>query len=398
MNLWKSIAGTYEIKIVGASTADTLSKLNDEAITLLNVIVVDCLTIHLTVYRYQYAIVKSILEGRGDCVSIVRKRGVFWTLQSLEKRPVLLVGMLMLLFFAVFLPTRVLFVRVDGNSNISSNQIIEKAETCGVKFGASRRHVRSEKVKNQLLDIMPDLQWAGVNTYGCVAVISVEERNPTEEIKEVRGVASLVARIDGIVSKMTVIRGNPICTVGQAVKAGQVLVSGYTDCGLCVRAEVAQGEVFAKTHHVVSVITPAESSKRTEIIKTEQKYSLLFGKKLIKFYKDSGISDSRCVKIYKEKYIRLPGGFHLPVAIITEQWVSYSEDTEMASEENRFLWINDYTVSYLKDQMISGEIQQQDMAGSLQNDAYILKGDFACVEMIGKIRSEEILQSNENRD
>ena len=36
--------------------------------------------------------------------------------------------------------------------------------------------IRSEKVKNSLLQRIPQLQWAGINTDGCVAVISVREK------------------------------------------------------------------------------------------------------------------------------------------------------------------------------------------------------------------------------
>ena len=88
-------------------------------------------------------------------------------------RPVLLAGLGILFLLAMYLPSRVLFIRVEGNMQIPDRQILAAAEECGIRFGASRREVRSEKVKNALLSSVPQLQWAGVNTAGCVATISV---------------------------------------------------------------------------------------------------------------------------------------------------------------------------------------------------------------------------------
>lgn len=39
-------------------------------------------------------------------------------------------------------------------------------------------------MKNALLSAIPELQWAGVNTYGCRAVISVRERTLPERKPE----------------------------------------------------------------------------------------------------------------------------------------------------------------------------------------------------------------------
>ena len=91
---------------------------------------------------------------------------------------VLIIGLMLLLFFSVWLPSRVLFIEIQGNDTLSAQSILEEAKDCGIIMGASRRFVRSQQVKNTLLDKLPQLQWAGVETIGCVAVITVRERQP----------------------------------------------------------------------------------------------------------------------------------------------------------------------------------------------------------------------------
>ena len=141
-------------------------------------------------------------------------------MKGLLSRPVLLGGMGLLLAASLYLPSRVLFIRVEGNSVVDTREILAAAEACGIRFGASRREVRSEKVKNNLLEKVPDLQWAGVNTAGCVATISVRERQITAEEQAEEAVTHLVAARDGYIVSTTVTQGTPLVQVGQTVRAG----------------------------------------------------------------------------------------------------------------------------------------------------------------------------------
>ena len=201
--------------------------------------------------------------------------------------------------------------------------------------------------------------------------------------------ASIVAARDGIIRELTVTKGNPLCKVGQAVKAGQVLVSGYEDCGIVIKATRAEAEITAQTLRQIGAITPAASTIRGEIISTSVKYSLLIGKNQIKFYKDSGISDTRCVKMYSKEYLTLPGGFILPIALIKEECYYYDEQAVDFCEQD-FFWMEDFASDYLQGQMIAGSVLQADTAMELLDDCCIFTGRYACLEMIGQVKNEEI--------
>ena len=391
MNFFKSICGTYKIRISSASIAEALTAINVAQIHIFDVTFVDELTVTGTILAYTYRRLSALLVKRGDSLKIVGREGLFWTLLSLRRRPILLLGISLFTMLALYLPTRVLFVRVEGNKAVPTNAIIEKAEFCGIKFGVSRRNVRSEKVKNALLAAMPELKWAGVNTYGCVAVISVRERSTDEQKMHHSGVASIIAKTDGVITELTVIRGTPLCKEGQAVKKGQVLVSGYTDCGLMVKAEAADAEIFAKTRHDLCIVTPVKYQKVAAITPAGRNYYLKIGKKLINFSKDSGISSATCVKMYKENYLQLPGSFRLPIALVTEELYLR---TLVTDTEDDFGWLTDYSGIYLKNQMISGNILQSDFDGRSTNEKYTLTANFACLELIGQMRYEEILDGN----
>lgn len=391
MDLFDSICGEVTVEVTSADISAVLTAFSESGIVLHRVEAVSDLTVRLAVSRQNLKRVKRILQRRGENERILRRSGIFWGMKNLLRRPVLVVGLGMLILLALFLPSRVLFIRVEGNSRIPERLIMEQAQYYGVTFGANRRAIRSERVKNGLLGAIPELQWVGVTTEGCVAKIHVRERSRAEQINEQFVVTSIVASRDGVIHSCTVNQGNGLCKVGQAVTKGQVLISGYTDCGLSIRADRAEGEIMAQTNREISVVTPDFQLIKGPQRRSEKKFSLIIGKKRINFYKDSGILDTTCVKMYTENYMTLPGSFHLPVILLVEDWIYYDlTESETVDAETVLL---DFVDRYLASQMIAGQILHR----SETVDGCSLEGQYACLEMIGQVRYEESIPENEDR-
>lgn len=393
MGLFHSFAGLLYVRLTSADVSVLLSQISAKNVPLYRVEWIDDLTVKGMIHRKDYRFLRELIEHRGDRLEIVKRRGLYWGGKNLLQRPVLLSGTVFFLLLALYLPSRILFVKVEGNRAVSAKLILEAAEDCGISFGASRREVRSEKVKNALLEQIPELQWVGVNTSGCVATISVTEKSVAQQSQEQpSGVSSIVAARDGVIWECTVTRGNALCQVGQAVKAGQTLVSGYTDCGITIKATRAEAEIYAQTLRDLEVVTPTNVTTRGDKLRCETKYSLMIGKKTINLFKDSGISDATCVKMYEEYFLTLPGGFQLPIGIVRETWSYYDcRETEITQEAS-LAWLQTAAEDYLHSQMIAGRILSEDTEVLTENGICCLSGRFACLEMIGLVKDEEILQ------
>ena len=323
MDIWKSLDGMVEAELTSAEPGAALEAANARGIPLYDVIQVGDLTARFRVRRRDYRTLEALSEKRGETLRLRRRMGAYWTLKRLLARPMLLAGLAVFLAAAIFLPTRIFFVRVEGNVNTPTRLILDAAGESGIRFGASRRAVRSEKMKNALLSALPQLQWAGVNTSGCVATVSVRERTDPEVTEQDSAVSSIVASRDGFIVSATVTRGNFLCRVGQSVKAGQVLISGYTDCGICIQATRAEGEICAQTSRDFAAVTPAQWTVRGEQTAVRRKYSLIIGKKRINLWKDSGILQGSCDRMDRRYELTLPGGFRLPVTLCVEEYTFY---------------------------------------------------------------------------
>lgn len=388
------IRGLITAEVTGADLTGTLRSLTGENVTLLCAVPVDELTMRITVQRQDFRKLRRICEKRGDLVTILNRQGAYWLVRDFLRRPVLAAGCLLILILTLCLPSRVLFVRVEGNAQIPARRILEVADSCGIGFGAYRRAVRSEKMKNTLLEAMPELQWAGVNTEGCVAVITVRERTAHKEARD-DSLCHIVALTDAVVSDCTATRGTLLCEPGQAVQEGQILISGYTDTGLTIRADRAEGEVYGQTKRFFRCVTPALWDRSVKTGEQMKKISLLLGKKRINLWKDSGISDATCDRMYEEYYITLPGDYRLPLAIAVETFtVRELTQREIPGEEAENL-LSEFAESSLRQIMIAGTINSCEIFVMQEPGIWMLAGEYRCTELIGIRQRIGIGEENE---
>ena len=390
MTFWRSAAGVIEVELTAAEPEKALTAASLAGIQMYSVCHDKNLVCTFTIRRGDFARLAALCKKQGLSLKIVKKRGLYYAFANLYRRKMLIIGMSVLVFSALFLPARILFVHVEGNEKIPEKQILSAAEECGIRFGAARRLVRSEKVKNALLDAIPQLQWAGVNTSGCTAVISVRERDASSKPQNSGGVSSIIAERDGYILSCVTTRGNALVQPGQAVQKGQTLISGYTECGAYIQATQASGEIIAQTSRNLTVVSPVNCVRRTQSMGTSRIVSVLLGKKRIFFWKGSGISDAGCGRMYKQYDFTLPGGFRLPIALCLDTYQHF----EMADSEHETSDLKTFAHQYLKAQMVAGQIQSGTQTIQRSGDMLRLTGSYVCIESIGKVKPEQIGEAN----
>lgn len=394
MNLWQSLEGQVELELLTADPAQALDAFS--FIPMMNITTDGGLLLCFQVRRRDYGKAAALARKRGERLRLLRRKGLFWQFVKLKAHPVLVLGMAFLIGLMLWLPTRVFFFRVEGNSTVPAAQILAAAEESGLYFGVRRRGIRSENIKNDLLSLLPELKWAGVNTKGCVAVIRVAEKQAqTIQEPEAAGVSSIVAVRDGVLHSLTVTRGTALCVPGQSITKGQILISGYTDCGLCVLSQAAEGEAVAFTKRSLQALIPGNRLQKGDTAKIIRRWYLIFGKKRIKLWFGSGILDSECGRMYQEYPLTLPGGFVLPVGLTAEDITQVYLTPEALPQEEATGELKDFAEHYLPTAMVAGTVRTAAETVFLSEDTYTLQGLYSCLESIGRSRQEQIGEANE---
>ena len=380
---------TLTVRVIHSNLVQLLGKYSDAGIMLHSVEITDELTALLSVDRKHVRLFRDISEIEQAQIRVLHLEGLFWKLRSCLHRPVLIFGVFLLLVLSATVSRTIFFVNVEGNLQIPDKQILDAAQQVGIRFGAPRKKIRSEQVKNRLMDMLPQLQWVGITTEGCVATVFVRERHDDPQMKKAP-LCGIVAARDGIIQSIQVTKGNALLGPGQAVKAGELLVSAYTDCGVNLRATGAEGEIYAFTVRELQTVLPVAHLLQGEKTAEIQRCSLIIGKKRINFYKDSGICDTRCDKMYKEYYVTLPGGFRLPLAIAIER-VSFRKSQEAVLEQSALEeLLGKWGKDYLHQEMVAGQILSGQTYMQQKESHCAMVGIYRCLEMIGRLQQEEI--------
>ena len=396
MTFWRSLSGEVLVELITADPAGSLAAIAQMGLPIRQVLPEGELTLSFRIRRQNLKALNGLAVKRGEKLTIQRYLGLYYTFRSLFRRRLLLMGVSLLLLSALLIPTRILFFRVTGNSRIPAGEILAAAEDCGLRFGVNRRGLRSEKIKNSLLSIIPELKWVGVNTYGCVAEIRVAEKPPSVPMEQqANGLSHLAAARDGVIQDVTVTRGTALCAPGQTVTQGEILISGLMDCGITQKATVAQGEVTALTSRSFFAVTPENRLVRDGLPKKVTRWSLVLGKKRIKLWIGSGIWGTECDRMYQEYQLTLPGGFRLPVALAADRFCISPLREEAVPETEAGALLRILSESSLKADMLAGMIQKKQEALSHTTGRYCLTGAYTCREVISRRIWEQIGDTNE---
>ena len=374
MELWWHLRGWTRLRLTSADCPGRLRRISGE-MKLENIAFPDELTAEFTVLSGD----AGRLTGTfGPELRTVASGGLPGILRGILRWRRLAGLVLLLGALTVWLPGRVWFVRVEGNHGIPQRRILEAAEASGISFGARAGQIRSEAVKNSLLFAIPELRWAGVNTEGCTAVITVAERSAGEPERAWEP-GDLIARTDGLVTGILVQRGTALVQPGDAVRAGQLLVSGVTELGNCIHVDRAEGELWGLTRREFQLAVPAQTRIRRETGQVKRRYSLRIGKKSVNFSNDSGILYGTCVRMRTVNYLMLPGGFRLPVALVTDTY-TMCEIQETPRRETD--WLTEAARRTVRGQLRGGGILREEFT----SEGGLLTAVFECREQIGVFR------------
>ena len=118
------ISGTVTVFVECADRERLLNRILDARIRTYDVRYRDGLTFLIRVHRADISKLTALVERAGGRGEIKRRQGVYWKLLQLCKRPVLILGLMLLILFAAWLPGRILFIRVEGNVSVPARKVV----------------------------------------------------------------------------------------------------------------------------------------------------------------------------------------------------------------------------------------------------------------------------------
>ncbi len=329
-------------------------------------------------------------------IEIIAYRGFPQLLRRIGARAGLVVGTVLALTLIILSGLFVWDVQVSGNVSLTEGEVIEELRACGFGVGSYLPTLRVRQIENRVLMASERIGWLSINTDGTVARVQViehiEGENAGASDPSGKHPANLVATRDGQIEYLELYRGNSVVTAGQAVKAGDLLVSGlYDSVTGGFRYTRAAGRVMARTEHVLQIEIPLSYEEKVYDEPVLQEIELHFFNFSHKIFKNSGNRDALCDIIKYNSNLGRLGRNRLPVSLSRiEVYPYHTEWRERSAEEALELCYEELSRQLAS---LSGEVQllQKDITTEVGESSVVLVCAVTCIENIAQVQEFEII-------
>ena len=249
-------------------------------------------------------------------IHILKKRGLPFFVSKYSKRVGFFAGAACFFALLYFLSGFIWTVRVSGNRKISEGEILAVCREIGIYEGIHRDKIDTKNKKEELLLKIDSLAWASLNIEGCVLTVEVTE---VREKEGSAGPSNLKASADGVIKRIDVKGGYCALQVGDAVRQGDVLVSGVVERGSYTEFVPSVGTIVAETQRRITATKGSEQELSVETGEVFKKRVLrLFGLDFPLFVGAVSGENSTEVTV-KNTYLF---GSKLPFSIFTKEYRS----------------------------------------------------------------------------
>ena len=171
--------------------------------------------------------IKDLIKKTGCVCRIKEKRGLYFLLRKIKERKGLILGSVFFLLILAQCSGRIWSISVDGGFLHTREQILQvMAEELGIYGGISGNQIDCFEIEKKLRLDYNEIGWISVEKKGCRLHVMLNESTMPKEYIQNEYASHIVASQDGIVRKVEVMSGVPMVKEGDAVKKGDILISG----------------------------------------------------------------------------------------------------------------------------------------------------------------------------
>lgn len=278
MKLWKFCAGYVNISIVGKYPEKLVNRLLCSGIRLENLQRTGG-GLSARVSARDMRAMRSVARGSGCRIRVLEKHGGPVIRAAIRANRAFIAFLAAFLAAAAFASTRIWFIDIDTVS-IPREEIARVLSAMGVERGCSGSGLNTGAVA-EALSSDPRVVNAKVTLRGVVLRVEISETEGYAAQPASEPAVGFYADRDCVIRELTVKSGRAMVAPGQAVRKGDLIISGdLSDMkeGFSVPAE---GKVMGEVLHVFSASAPPETVR---LVRSGEKASafsiLLFGREL----------------------------------------------------------------------------------------------------------------------
>jgi len=254
--MWHFFEGYVIIQIEGVSIAGFLRSVTEAGISLRNIRRIEDGTVLAEIPVKRFFDLRRLRKGRRIRIHIQKRAGFPFLLRRIWSRPVLLYGGLAAVIVLSVLSQRIWLIRIDGVKRTDEDEIRALLSEHALIVGSRPSGPILITAANDLSARIRDAAWIGLDREGITLKVTVKESLPNSPKKTDRVPSDVIAEKDGIITSISVMRGQARVQVGDRVKKGDVLISGTVQYKEATYETAADGTVCAAVRYEASCAVP----------------------------------------------------------------------------------------------------------------------------------------------
>ena len=275
-------------------------------------------------------------------------------------------------------------VRVRSDGSLPAAAVAEELRALGFGVGARWSAHDISELETALLSGSETVGWISINRLGSVAEVEVIGKTSVELPEPQSGYANIVATCDAVIEEITVKSGVAAVSVGDAVSAGDLLISGVLPSELGGGFCRAEGVVRGRFSRTLSVTVDKNEELRSPRGREISEISLQIFNFSVNIFKKYGNVGASCVIIKEIEDLIVANGTVLPVSLVK----TYAEKYETATAD----YTNDELVriaharlsALTARELYSSDVLSVKTEGGFTDSGYAVSSLFTVVTDIGK--------------
>ena len=248
--LWRFLLGYLTIKIHGEYGEQILNRAAANGISIWNLRYKNgCIFGNISAKKF--CKLRMLKRGIKCKIKIIKKHGCIFRIKKYKKRVGFVSGVAIFSAILVFLSNFVWIINVEGNSNLSTKEIISSCNKIGINEGMLKKNVNNKYDSQRLQLTQSGIAWCSLNFEGSILTVNLSETAISDK-KQRQNPSNLKAAFEGKIKKIDISSGDAVVKVGDTVSKGDLLVSGVKQNLSSILFVHSEGVIIAETKRTFS--------------------------------------------------------------------------------------------------------------------------------------------------
>ena len=340
----------------------------------------------ITVRERDFERTKGILQGRID-FTYSKPKGIYGIWKRVNHKWSIILSLSFAIVLIVFLSQLVWDIRVEGNENISYDEVIKTLSECDFEIGDFWPTTDKGKIETSFLLANDKVSWININRRGTVAYIKLIEKEETEEKEDTLTplYSNVISTADCVIEEITVRRGTAMVKVGDVVKKGDILVAGVLPGELGGGFCAADATVIGRISDRISVKIDRNEEKISYKEGKLQCFSLKIFKISLNIFKLYGNLTKECDIIEDEITYSLFKRYKLPISVQIAHLVDRSTEIVEHTDEELVRIATERLNFLTTSKLESSDLLRIRTDGAFTDDGYLMTSDIVFLSNVGEI-------------